>query len=280
MPSPLSLPQKDPRPSFEMPLWTEMARPTMRLVFPPVTTPNVPALVIFRGGAYGTSQGSGEGTAEWAAKHGMLGVEVGYRTQGTGDPYPHNYADAARAMRLIRGHWTALGVDPYRIGVMGYSAGGHLATTLSTRPELYTDPEDGLAQDVSARPDFVVLGYPLISFVADYQPGSFANSVENFFGRKDVDTIIRRQFSNELHVIHGHPPTFIWTTADDALVPASQSRLFVDACQKANVDITYKEYPSGRHGLGLALDAEGEVKNWTGELVNWMAAHGIYSPPQ
>lgn len=277
MPSPISTPQKDPRASFEMPLWSESAQPSMRLVFPPVTTPNVPALIVLRGGAYGTNQGSGEGTAEWAAQHGMVGVEVGYRTQATGDAYPHNYADAARAVRLVRGHWTALGIDPYRIGVLGYSAGGHLATLLSTRPELYSDPDDGLAQDISARPDFVVLGYPLISFVAGYAPGAFANATENFFGRKDVDLILRRQFSNELHVLLGHPPTFMWATADDALVPVAHARLFAEACQRANVDITYKEYPTGRHGLGLALDAEGEVKNWTRDLVEWMGLHGIYA---
>ena len=134
-------------------------------------------MVVFRGGGYASSQGSGAGAARWAAEHGMVGVEVAYRAGGGPARYPAPYADAARAVRLVRhsaGDW---GLDAGRVGIMGFSAGGHLASLLSTQPKLWMDPEDDLAGSVSARPDLVVLAYPVISFVESYRPGALAGSV-------------------------------------------------------------------------------------------------------
>src|SRR5262249_38303585 len=156
------------------------ASPSMRLVFP-TTRRTGAALVVFRGGAYATSQGSGAGAADWAAANGMLGVEVAYRSRATGDVHPKSYADAARAVRLVRARAAEWEVDPARIGVLGFSAGGHLASLLSTQPALDLGGDD-LRARFSARPDFVLLAYPLVSFVEQYAPGAFAGSVENFFG--------------------------------------------------------------------------------------------------
>ncbi len=261
-----------------MPLWPGRAAPAMRVVLP-ASRPAalVPALVVFRGGGYAVSSGSGGKSAEWAADHGMVGVEVPYRTQATGDAFPHHYADAARAVRLVRDSAARWGVDPQRVGVLGYSAGGHLASLLSTQPTLHLDPADDLAPRVSARPDFVALGYPVISFVND-PPGSLANSAENFLGRRDLDEPTRRRFSNELHVAPGHPPVFVWTTADDSLVPAAHARLFAEACQRAGVPVTFRLYPHGPHGLGLALDRPDEVRGWTDELLAWLDARGLRTP--
>ncbi|MEA2608690.1 MAG: hypothetical protein QOJ75_933, partial [Chloroflexota bacterium] len=80
-----------------------------------------------------------------------------------------------------------------------------------------------------------------------------------------------RQFSNELHVESGHPPVFIWTTADDALVPFTHSRLFADACRRARVPVEFTLFPRGPHGMGLALDAPSEVRGWTTQLLAWLA---------
>ncbi len=138
------------------------------------------------------------------------------------------------------------------------------------RGPLPGDGADDLAAQVSARPDLVVLAYPLISFVDHYRRGAFVGSVENFFGRSDISDDERRQFSNELHVTATHPPVFVWTTEDDALVPYTHSQRFVAACRRANVPVTYRLYAHGPHGLGLALDEPGDVAGWTTKLAEWL----------
>jgi acetyl esterase/lipase len=238
------------------------------------------ALVVFRGGAYATNQGSGVGAAEWAAESGMVGVEVGYRCAGTGDAHPKSYVDAARALRLVRARAVEWGVDPVRVGVLGFSAGGHLASLVSTQPRLVIDPADDLATRHDARPDFVVLAYPLVSFVAGYSPGALVGSVENFFGRHDVDEASRRGVSNELHVAADHPPVFVWTTADDALVPAEHARSFAAACERAHVPVELVVFPRGPHGMGLALGDTSEVGGWTGRLRDWLVARRILEVDQ
>jgi acetyl esterase/lipase len=265
--------RKDP---FEVALWPNKTTPTMRAVLPRRADGALaPALVVFRGGGYQTSLGSGGGSAEWAADHGMVGVEVPYRTQATGDAYPAGYADAARAVRIVRQRAAKWGVDPARVGVLGYSAGGHLASLLSTQPTVYVDPDDDLAARVSARPDFVLLAYPVISFVDGYAPHALAGTAESFFGRQDVPEDLRRQFSNELHVTREHPPVFVWTTADDELVPSAHSRIFAEACERAGVPVTFRLYPHGPHAMGLALNQQSDVRGWTEAALAWLRARGI-----
>jgi acetyl esterase/lipase len=257
--------------ALEVPLWRGRTRPSMRVFFPrDARSEPRPVLVVFRGGGYATSAGSGADTAEWIASHGMVGVEVDYRTRATRDSYPASYDDAARAVRLVRQNAPDWGIDPKRVGVIGYSAGGHLASLLSTQPSLRATPDDDLSTSVSARPDLVVLAYPLISFVDGYAPGAFLSSAESFFGRRDLDERLRRQFSNELHVTREHPPVFVWTTEDDAIVPYTHAKLFAEACRRAGVPVTFTLFPHGPHGLGLALDDPSEVRTWTELLLAWL----------
>ncbi|HWO22422.1 MAG TPA: alpha/beta hydrolase fold domain-containing protein [Kofleriaceae bacterium] len=272
----LATPAASARAPLDVPLWRGRPAPAMRVVFParPLAAPAA-ALVVFRGGAYAINHGSGGDAADWAAAHGMVGVEVPYRCAETGDAHPASYADAARAVRLVRDHAAAWGIDPVRVGVLGFSAGGHLASMLSTQPRLHLEPDDDLAARVSARPDFVILGYPVISFIEGYSPGAFVSSAENFFGRRELDEALRRQFSSELHVAADHPPVFVWTTADDALVPASHARIFAEACQRAGVPATLRIYPHGPHGMGLALDRPGDVGGWTAEALAWLDERGL-----
>lgn len=261
-----------PPASLTVPLWPDRARPSMRVQFPAAAAVAArPAMVVLRGGGYSTPFGSGAGSAEWAAAHGMVGVEVEYGTRASGDSYPQGYADAARALRLVRAHAAEWSIDPARVGLMGFSAGGHLASLLSTQPELHVDPLDDLAPRLSARPDLVVLAYPVISFVDGYHPGAYASSVDNFFGYRDADEAARRRFSSELHVAADHPPVFLWTTADDSIVPASHSTRFAEACRRAHVAISFSLYPSGPHGMGLALDAPAPVRAWTVDLLAWLS---------
>jgi acetyl esterase/lipase len=262
----------------DVPLWPGRDHPAMRVVFPAASAPRPrPAMVILQGGGYATSSGSGGGTAEWLATQGIVGVRVEYRTR---EGYPANYADAARAVRLVRRRAEEWNLDANRIGVVGYSAGGHLASLLSTRPDLHHESGDDLVGRVSARPDLVVLAYPLISFVEGYRPGAFVGSTENFFGRPDVDLPTRREFSNELHVDPTHPPVFIWTTGDDLLVPCTHSKLFVEACRKAGVPVAFQLYAKGPHGLGLDLGDPGEIGQWTTLLLGWLADRWARSAQQ
>jgi len=257
--------------TIQVPLWPGRANPAMHVHLPgrDRSRPR-PALVVFRGGGYARNDGSGGGSAQWAAIHGLVGVEVDYGTRGTRSFYPGPYADAARAMRLVRSHADEWGIDPSRVGVLGYSAGGHLATLLSTQPSLWIAPEDNLAPLVSARPDLVVLAYPLISFIEQATPGAFLGSVENFFGRTEISDTDRRQFSTELHVEATHPPVFLWTTADDAIVPAAHAQRFAEACRRAGLAISFTMYPHGPHAMGLALDHPGDVGQWTTQLIAWL----------
>jgi acetyl esterase/lipase len=262
------------RPPLDVPLWgggADRSSPAMRVVFPRLRRgTRAPALVVFRGGGYATNAGSGGGAAAWAASHGMVGAEVAYRTS-----FPDNLADAARAVRLVRAHAEDWGVDPERAGVLGFSAGGHLASLLSTQPTLAGDPPDDFAPRVAARPDFVVLAYPVISFVDCYAPGALASSVENFFAHRDADEPARRRFSNELHVAADHPPVFAWHTADDPLVPAAHSQRFVEACQRAGVPVSFTLFAHGPHAMGLALTDPSDVSTWTRLLLDWLAARDV-----
>jgi acetyl esterase/lipase len=201
----------------------------------------------------------------------MVGVRVEYGTRSTGESYPANYSDAARAVRLVRSRAAEWGIDINRVGVMGFSAGGHLASLLSTQPELYRHPQDDLAGRVSARPDLLMLAYPVISFIEGYAPGAFLSTAENFFGRGDLTESLRREFSNELHVDAGHPPVFIWTTREDRLVPYTHSHLFAEACSRAGVPVSFKLYAHGPHGVGLALGVPGDIGQWTSSLLDWLA---------
>lgn len=256
---------------FRVSLWAGRTDPAMHVYLPDADrSRSRPALLVFRGGGYARCDGSGAGSAEWAARRGMVGVEVDYGTRSTQSFYPGPYADAARAVRLVRSHAREWGIDPGRVGVLGYSAGGHLATLLSTQPSLWLAPEDDLAPRVSARPDLVILAYPLISFVEEATPGAFFGSVENFFGRTEISDSERRQFSSELHVEATHPPVFLWTTADDDIVPAAHARRFAEACQRAGVAVSFTLYPHGPHAMGLALDHPGDVGRWTTQLVAWL----------
>lgn len=271
----LSQRQTDRNGLLVVPLWPGLSTPVMRVYFPTSTRTMKPAaaIIIFRGGAYTTSMGSGAGTAQWAAANGFIGIEVDYRTQSTHSSYPAGYADAARAVRLARANASAWNLDPGRVVLLGYSAGGHLASLLSTQPDLYRDPNDDLASSISAHADLVVLGYPLISFIDGYRPGAYLGSTENFFGRPNICEAERKAFSNELHVTAQHPPTFLWVCSDDTLVPPNHSRLFAESCRRMNVPVTFYEYSKGGHGAGLALNRSDDLGKWTTLLLRWLDQH-------
>jgi acetyl esterase/lipase len=221
------------------------------------------AVLVCPGGGY-RMQAAHEGQpfAQLFAMHGIVGVVLTYRVAP--DRYPAAYSDAARAMRLLRSRAAEFGIDPARIAIMGFSAGGHLAATVATQPDLHHDPHDDLAQAVSARPDRVILGYPVISMLEHAHSGSR----EALIGT-EVDPELADRLSGHLHVGPSSPPAFLFHTADDEAVPAMNSLLFAQACAGHGVPVELHIHAHGRHGVGMA-QGDPKLRGWTGTMMSWL----------
>lgn len=206
--------------------------------------PNGAAIVICPGGGYGglVTGGEGHGIAEWLNKHGITGVVLEYRLPAGRTYVP--LLDAQRAIRTVRARASEWGVDPARIGIIGFSAGGHLASTAAT----HFDDGDAKAEDpiarVSSRPDFAILVYPVISMGEKTHQGS----KRNLLGANPTPELIEL-FSNEKQVTDKTPPTFLTHAKDDGVVVPENSRMFYEALQDHKVRGEYLELPSGGHGL-------------------------------
>ncbi len=221
------------------------------------------AIIVCPGGGYGGLAGhEGAPFAELFAAQGIVGAVLTYRVSP--NRYPAPYADAVRAMRLVRSMAEELNIDPTKIGIMGFSAGGHLASTVATQPILYKDPQDNLVETVSARPDRVILGYPVISF----EEFTHLGSVKNLLGENPSPDMLR-QLSNQKQVTAENPPAFLFHTADDSAVPVQNSLFFTEACARNKVPVALHIYPKGKHGVGLAL-ADPELSGWSDVLVKWL----------
>ncbi|MCE9592040.1 MAG: alpha/beta hydrolase [Planctomycetes bacterium] len=220
-------------------------------------------VIICPGGGYGgLANHEGEPFARLFAMHGLYAAVLTYRVSPNRFPAPYN--DACRAIRIIRSRAEELGIDPQRIAIMGFSAGGHLASTVATQPTLHVEPDDDLAPSVSARPDRVILGYPVVSFVTRYHAGSAANLLG-----PDPSLERRTRFSNELHVTKNNPPAFIFHTGDDAAVPVENALMFASAYAREQVPCELHIYPTGPHGVGMAL-GNPALRSWTGLLIDWL----------
>lgn len=224
-----------------------------------------PCVLICPGGGYGI-RAEHEGTpfAHLFGQLGMVSGVIHYRVKPNLHPAP--FADAARAVRLARANAEAWNIEPSRIAIMGFSAGGHLASTVAVQPELCKDPEDDLAAKFSARPDRLILGYPVVSAVSGSHGGSFVNLLGED-GAKDEK--LRAQVSNELHVAKDAPPAFIFHTANDPVVPVQNSLNLARAYADAGVSCELHVYKDGPHGVGMALHIP-KLKSWTEFLSVWM----------
>jgi len=222
------------------------------------------AVIVLPGGGY-AKNAPHEGTpfAELFAANDMVGIVCWYRVKPHGWPGP--YADAARAIRMVRAMAGELNVDPRRVVLMGFSAGGHNAATVATQPDLHHDEHDDLVGRFSARPNRLILGYPVISFVNHYHGGSPLNLLG-----EEADLARRRQFSNELQVTADNPPTFIFHTDEDAAVPAENVLNFAAALRTKNVAVELHLFRPGRHGLGMAA-ADARLRVWPELMLNWLA---------
>lgn len=206
--------------------------------------PNGTAAVICPGGGYGglVTGAEGHGIAAWLNKHGVTGVVLEYRLP-KGRPYVP-LLDAQRAIRTVRANGKAWGIDPAKIGIIGFSAGGHLASTAGTQFDDGDPKATDAVEKQSSRPDFMILVYPVISMGEKGHGGSRTNLLG-----KQPDEKLVKLFSNELQVTAKTPPAFLAHAKDDKPVPPENSKMFHDALQAQKVPSKYLELASGGHGL-------------------------------
>jgi acetyl esterase/lipase len=246
-------------------------KPNLRIFLPPEERANGTAVVVLPGGGYSTHAMDHEGRqiAQWLNGMGIAAYVLKYRL---GDRYDHPapLLDAQRAIRWVRVHAAEHGVDPARVGVWGFSAGGHLASTAGTRFDAgdanASDPVDRL----SSRPDFLILGYPVITFEEQY---THQGSRRQLIG-ENPDTALIEELSNHKQVTAETPPTFLFHTDEDSGVPPENSVLFYMALRKAGVPAELHIYERGRHGVGLAPN-DPVLSSWGERLRDWLMVRGL-----
>lgn len=226
------------------------------------------AVVVCPGGGYvGRAPHEGEPIARMLNGHGISAFVLDYRVAPVRHPYPS--MDGMRAIRWVRHYADVCRVDPNRIGILGFSAGGHLASTVGTMYERNDAvPGDPIDQH-SSRPDALILCYPVISFVSFAHLGSAQNLLGPDPTRKQLQSL-----STELLVDENTPPTFLWHTAEDAGVPVENSLMFAAALSACKVPFALHIFPHGAHGLGLA-EGVPEVASWPALLGEWLAGIGF-----
>jgi acetyl esterase/lipase len=248
---------------------TEKDKPTMTIYLPPKDKATGAAVVIFPGGGYWTVAIDHEGhqIARWLNNLGIAGFIVDYRHRGRGYGHPAPIQDAQRAIRIVRSRAADFGIEPNKIGVIGFSAGGHLASTAGTHfDEKFYEPNDAI-DGVSARPDFMILVYAVISMS---EPTTHGGSREALLG-KNVPAGIIEKFSNEKQVTSHTPPVFLVQTDEDKDVPAENSIYFYLALRKAGVPAELHIYRQGEHGLGLG-EKDTPFSTWPDLCADWLAS--------
>ena len=265
---PMLLAAADPVPY--QPLWNGPAplaagtedkdTPAFQVFTPKPGTASGAAMVVFPGGGYGgLARHEGPVVGQWMADHGILGVVIRYRL-APAYHHPVMMTDGQRAVQYVRAHAAEWKIDPQRIGVMGFSAGGHLASTVST----HVLPGDPAATDpvarVSSRPDLSVLVYPVVTM----GPGTHGGSKRNLLGANPSEDLVRLM-SNETQVTKDTPPAFLMHSTQDAAVPVSNSDGYVAALKAAGVPYEYVRGELGGHGIGLK-------PSWTPQLEAWLTS--------
>ena len=245
------------------------------LAFPaPADAGNGTAVVVCPGGGYGGLAMDHEGhqIVEWLNKRGISAWILRYRLGSKGYHHPVQKGDVLRAIRTVRHNAASNGVDPNRIGIWGFSAGGHLTSTAATHFDLddldATDPID----EVSSRPDFAILCYPVITMDEAF---THKGSRRNLLGPDRYDNAdLVELLSNEKRVTENTPPTFIFHTAEDQAVPVRNAVEFYASLVRHNVpNCEMHIYQKGRHGVGLAQN-DPVLSSWPDRLEDWLKING------
>ena len=232
---------------------------TVQLADPAVATGA--AMVILPGGGYGgLALHEGKGYADWLVTNGVTCFVLKYRLGSAGYRHPVMLQDAARAVRVVRARAEEFKIDPKRVGIIGSSAGGHLASTLLTHFDAGKKDAADAVERQSSRPDLGILCYAVISMGANTHQGS----KNNLLG-KDPSPELVKMLSNELQVTKETPPCFLWHTVEDKAVKAENSLDFAGALQRAGVPFDLHVYQKGAHGLGL-----GKNHPWAADCLFWL----------
>jgi acetyl esterase/lipase len=248
----------------------EADKPRMYAFLPQTRSTSTAVLVIPGGGYQHVAMGyEGVQIAGWLNTQGIPAFVLDYRVAPY--HYPAPIADGQRAMRLIRAHAAEYGIDPNRLGVWGFSAGGHLASTLGTHCDADAVPAatPDAADALSCRPAFMVLAYPVISMQL---PLAHAGSRMNLLGPQ-VDGAMERRYSNQLAVTAQTPATFLFATTNDPTVPVENSLDFYRALERAHVPAELHLYDYADHGCGLCGSIL-PVSTWPQLLRNWLVQRG------
>jgi acetyl esterase/lipase len=245
----------------------------------PTLTPYLPetnitgaAMVICPGGAYGfLAPHEGNDYALWLNQHGVTCFVLKYRLGSNGYHYPAEFQDVTRAMRWVRAHADDYKIDPRRVGIMGSSAGGHLAATLLTHFDFGdTNSADEIEQQ-SSRPDIGILCYAVITMGKLTHQGS----KENLLGKNPSPKLVKL-LSNELQVTTNTPPCFLWTTFEDKTVPMENTMMFAEALRKNHVPFDLHVYEKGAHGMGLADKPPFTHPHpWANDCLFWLKQQGF-----
>lgn len=226
------------------------------------------SVVVCPGGGYGMlADHEGKDVALWLNTLGITAFVLHYRL-GPHSRHPAMLQDVARAVQTVRR--MAENLDPARIGILGFSAGGHLASTLATHFEAGNPQATDALDRFSSRPDLTILIYPVISL---QEPHGHGGSRQNLLGADASEELIA-SLSNHLHVTPGTPPTFLVHTSDDAGVPAENSLLLALALRAAGVPVELHLYEQGPHGFGLA-EGDPVLGTWPAHCAAWLKRHGF-----
>ena len=264
-----------------VPLWTGAAPgalgsdesdiPALTVYLPRTMTAATPAMIVCPGGAYARLASNHEGrqVAGYLNSLGIAAFVLRYRL-GPRYHHPIELGDAQRAIRTLRSRAAEWRLDPTRIGIIGFSAGGHLAMSAST----IFDSGDPKAVDaierVGSRPDFAVLGYPVISMTAAW---THQGSKQNLLGA-NPDADLAKRLSGEFAVTKATPQTFIFHTNEDAVVPVENSVHYFLALRQAGIPTEMHVFEKGPHGVGLAND-DAALSPWSGLLATWLRGRGV-----
>jgi acetyl esterase/lipase len=247
-------------------------KPTLIIYLP--EKPSGVGVVICPGGGYGGLAMDHEGhqIGRWLNDHGIAGFICDYRHRGKGYGHPAPLQDAQRAIRTVRSRATEFGVDPAKVGILGFSAGGHLCSTAVTHFDSGDAKSDDPVMRENSRPDFGILCYPVIAFD---QPFTHKGSQKNLLGEGAAADQIAG-LSNERQVTDQTPPCFLWHTWEDKGVPPENSVVFSQALLAHKIPAELHVFEKGRHGLGLAKETPG-TSAWPDLCIAWLKNRGLLS---
>jgi len=250
----------------------KVVTPDLTVFLPEPEKSNGAAVMICPGGGYGALAFDHEGNAiaKWLNDNGIAGIILKYRLPSDlimKDKSIGPLQDAQEAMRVIRRHAEEWKIDPKKVGVIGFSAGGHLASTISTH---YAEKVYDVKDNTSARPDFSLLIYPVVSMDTLV---THRGSRNNLLGLKPGDDLVRR-FSNELQITADTPPAFLVHSSDDDAVPVMNSIGYYKGLQKNKIPAELHIFQKGGHGYGLAI-GRGTESSWPDLCIKWLKAMGL-----